>query len=580
MALIGRAAAGGPAWRAVNGCLIPLCLLHGREVLTVEGVAAGGPPHPAQQQMTDCKGSQCGYCTPGFVVSMVEGCHREDMHGRQDWEDQLCGNLCRCTGYRPILDAAFAAAAAGAGGPLTERLRVAPPPGPIDYEGAGEKFFRPASLEALFALRRQWPEARLIAGATELGLDITKRFRKFPVFISLEGIPELRQINSDETGWRIGAAATLTEIDDALGESLPASREMLRVFGSRQIRNRATMGGNLATASPIGDSAPLLMALDASVVLAGAEGERTVAMDEFFVGYRQTALRPGEIIKTILVPRSTLDAGARRRCAWHKVSKRREMDISAVAGCFTVDVDATGTVTRARLAYGGVAATPVRARQTEQALIGRPWSLETVTSVLPILRAEFSPISDVRGSAEYRRGLITDLFRKFFHTENDPRRERRAAQGTSVPFSRPPHESAHLHVTGGGGLHGRPGGAKERPGNVAGLLAARAGADSAAGRERGPADAGGAGRAPGRRHSGCERRGAESRRNSAGGPGGVFPRAHGGAGGGRERGGVPGGGGKSGGGIRGAAANPEHSRGAGGGEFSQRAELHPARQCG
>ena len=264
---------------------------------------------------------------------------------------------------------------------------------------------------------------------------------------------ELNEISSTETEWRIGAATTLTKLDDLLGAEFPEIREMLSVFGSRQIRNRATLGGNLVTASPIGDSAPVLLALEASVVLASAIGERVLPLDEFFVAYRKTALQPGEVLKSIIIPRPA--AGTQTRRKFYKVSKRREMDISTVAACFAVEVDDSGTITKARLAYGGVAALPVRARATEAALVGKRWNDATCEEVLPVLENEFTPISDVRGSANYRRRLIANLLRKFF--SEDGGRSSRDAGGTSgLAGARPstdgsgalPHESAHKHVTG------------------------------------------------------------------------------------------------------------------------------------
>ena len=219
-------------------------------------------------------------------------------------------------------------------------------------------------------------------------------------------------ITSTDAEWNIGAATTLTRLDDTLGDEYPELREMLLVFGSRQIRNRATLGGNLVTASPIGDSAPVLLALEARLLLASAAGERTLPLEEFFVRYRKTALQPGEILKSILLPRIPPDVRSIRR--FYKVSKRREMDISTVAGAFAVRVTESGTIVRARLAYGGVAAMPMRARETEHALIGKRWQSATCEEILPALRAEFSPISDVRGSADYRREMITSLLRKFF----------------------------------------------------------------------------------------------------------------------------------------------------------------------
>ena len=466
--LVERDAAGRAVYRAVNSCLMPVCLLAGREVVSVEGVGCGSSKrpsgggaaslHPVQQTMVAGHGSQCGYCTPGFICSMFEGFYRDDVHTLDDLDDQLSGNLCRCTGYRSIRDAASAAFAqrAEGRGPDAFGKRLGEVPAGLDsaeYECAGERFFRPASLVELFRLRREHPEARLVAGATELGLEITKRYQRFPTLISTEAVPELKALQATETEWCIGAAVTLTEIEDALAGEFPALGDMLRVFGSRQIRNRATLGGNLVTASPIGDSAPVLLALEARVVLASETAERTLPIDQFFVAYRQTALQTGEVLKCILVPRGAAPAGLSRRSAWYKVSKRREMDISTVAGCFTVDLDAQNVVRHVRLAYGGVAATPARARKTEAALLGKSWSAQTVAGLLPILQAEFTPLSDVRGTAEYRSGLIIGLLEKFIY--EGPARAVHAGSLSKmehgprgVPAGALPHESAHKHVTG------------------------------------------------------------------------------------------------------------------------------------
>jgi xanthine dehydrogenase molybdopterin binding subunit/xanthine dehydrogenase small subunit len=490
VAIIDSDSQGGPCYRAINSCLVPLCLMAGREIVSVEGVAGQGKLHPVQEKMVQGHGSQCGYCTPGFVMSLFEGYYRGDILKPDQLDDQLCGNLCRCTGYRPIREAAIEAFPVrhrkNGDDPFAQRLKKATTGlGGVEYEFAGERFFRPTSLDGLLQLLAQFLEGRLIAGATELGLDITKRFKKFPTLISVEAVPELKQIKCTDAEWRIGAAVTLTQIEEQMAEEFPALADMLRVFGSRQVRNRATMGGNLVTASPIGDSAPVLLAFDANVVLVsqkdGTDGtdatndgleERTLPIDEFFVSYRKSALRPGEILKTIIVPRCS-QQDITRKCAWYKVSKRREMDISTVAACFRVDLGLDGMVRHSRLAYGGVAAIPVRARKTEQALLGKQWCAETVRKVLPMLQGEFTPITDVRGSAEYRRALITGLFEKFFFEVGDVALEHASlsvvgravlcepsslqasssglngAQGTAHPTTDPPpHESAHKHVTG------------------------------------------------------------------------------------------------------------------------------------
>ena len=457
VALIERDANGRAAYRAVNSCLMPVCLLAGREVVSVEGVGCSNQMHPVQRTMAEGYGAQCGYCTPGFICSLFEGYYRDDIQTHDDLDDQLSGNLCRCTGYRSIRDAAMEAcagrAATNGNDVFAERLKKSDPqPSAAEYEFAGEKFFRPTSLAELFRLRKANADAKLIAGATELGLEITKRYKKFSTLISTEAVAELTEIKSTATEWRIGGAVTLTVIKDKLGAEFPMLNDMLRVFGSRQIRNRATMGGNIVTASPIGDSAPSLLALDARVVLASESGERTLPVGEFFLAYRETALHAGEVLKTIIFPRCISAAGLTRKTAWFKVSKRREMDISTVAGAFVVDVDSQNVIRHARLGYGGVAAMPSRAKKTETALLGKKWSAETVQSVLPVLRTEFTPISDVRGTAEYRSGLITSLLEKFFAGKAE--RGVHAASplecrgSLKSALQTPAHESAHKHVTG------------------------------------------------------------------------------------------------------------------------------------
>lgn len=448
VAIVDRDARGKRCFRAINSCLVPLPLMAGREIISVEGVACP-KMHPVQQAMVENFGSQCGYCTPGFIMSLFEGYYRKDLKTAAQLDEQLCGNLCRCTGYRPIRDAAADALAQRKGkDAFDEQLKSAKAKlKAAKYNFGGEIFLRPTSLAKLFRAMSEHPAARLIAGATDLGLEITKRFQRFPVLISLEAVAELNEISSTKTDWRIGAATTLTKLDDLLGAEFPEIREMLSVFGSRQIRNRATLGGNLVTASPIGDSAPVLLALEAKVVLASAAGERVLPLDEFFVAYRKTALQSGEILKAIIIPRSR--AGVETRRQFYKVSKRREMDISTVAACFFIAVDDNGTITKAHLAYGGVAALPVRAKKTEAALVGKSWGDSSFEEVLPILANEFTPISDVRGSAVYRRQLIENLFRKFFAQEQHAIAGHKIARYLSPrPDAPPPHESAHKHVTG------------------------------------------------------------------------------------------------------------------------------------
>ena len=458
VALLERDATGQPTYRAINSCIALLPMFAGREVVTVEGLATD-KLHPVQAAMVEHYGSQCGYCTPGLVVSMFEGYYRAELKSPAAINDQLCGNLCRCTGYRPIRDAMVGALLQRPNqgeDSFADRLKEPVEPlTALNYAAGGEKFFRPTSLADLFALKHRHADAKLVAGATEIGVELNKQFRKFPTLISTEGVPELTQITATKTEWRLGGAASLTAIEEALAGEFPSIAKMLAVFASRQIRNRATLGGNLVTASPIGDSAPVLLTLDARVVLASTLGERTVALADFFTGYRQTQLRPDEVMRDIILPRPAAAgaAGLTRRVDFQKVSHRRELDISIVAGAFAVDCDATGIVRHARIAFGGVAVMPLRARRAEAALEGKKLG-EAAAAVAEILRGEFKPIDDVRGSAEYRRGVVVALWEKFVSGEVSLAVDVPPTFAGSAPWpvadsSRQlRHDSAVGHVTG------------------------------------------------------------------------------------------------------------------------------------
>jgi xanthine dehydrogenase large subunit len=308
VAIVEFSAEGKPVYRAINSCLIPVLALAGRSVITVEGLASEREKlHPVQQAMVERHGSQCGFCTPGIVMSLFEAYHRKDLQREWQVDDQLSGNLCRCTGYRPIREAALALLASRNQTVGHTSINSEPAQSSVEYEYDSQLFFCPTNLKSLLERVRDYPEAKLLAGGTELGLAITKKFQTFPVLISIERVPELRTIECVGGEWRIGAAATLTDIWDRLGATFPALGEMFRWFGSRQIRNRATLGGNLVTASPIGDAAPVLLGLDAELIIASLAGERRIPLDEFFIGYRKTALREGEILKEIILPRADPD---------------------------------------------------------------------------------------------------------------------------------------------------------------------------------------------------------------------------------------------------------------------------------
>ncbi|MEO1352012.1 MAG: xanthine dehydrogenase small subunit [Cyanobacteria bacterium J06635_15] len=408
--VVGDRADGGLHYQAMNSCLIPLGSVAGRQIITVEGVA-NGKLHPVQEKMVELGGSQCGYCTPGFIMSMFAAYY----DGNPD-DLAVEGNLCRCTGYLPIRRALASLSLPDPQDPFQaqlEQAEVDPLPA-LEYQGNGQQFYRPTQLSDVLALMQTHPDATLVAGATDLGLELTHRRQQYPVLISLEAVQELRVLRQTDSQVTIGAAVPLSHFKVSLQGAFPALDEMLHWFAARQVRNRATLGGNIGTASPIGDLPPVLLALDATLMLASPAGTRTVAIADFFTGYRQTIRRPDEVIVTVTILKAIAPGATRRLSQSYKVGKRGTDDISIVAATFTIDLDEHRTIVLARLAYGGVAATPIRAIAIEEMLVGQPWTLETVQAVKPQLLSTFTPLSDLRASADYRNRLVANLFEKFF----------------------------------------------------------------------------------------------------------------------------------------------------------------------
>lgn len=408
--------AGQPTWRAINSCLVLLPMVQGKHVITVEALKQGDEHHPVQLAMSKALGSQCGYCTPGIVMSMFEATYRKDLDAPWKVDDQLCGNLCRCTGYRPIRDAAQSVAG------TCPKDRFATPVKPesmgLEYQAQGQRFVTPTSFDALWNELDAHPDARFVGGGTDLSLEVTKRFAVIPRLISLEGVAALHGITELADGTvRIGASTTLSEVEAFSATKLPSLHRMTRYFGARQIKHRGTVGGNLCNASPIGDLPPALISLGATAVIRSRAGERRVPLEQFFVGYRKTALQPKEILAAVEVPKPSATA----RAVSYKVSKRRELDISAVAAGLYVDVDAAGVVTVARLAFGGMAATPKRASNAEKVLLGQPWNEANVEAAAKALATDFTPMSDHRGSAAYRGLVAANLLRGFFDETRDVR---------------------------------------------------------------------------------------------------------------------------------------------------------------
>ena len=401
---------GGSAYRVVTSCLMFLPMAAGREICTVESLAAGGELCDVQRAMAAAGGSQCGYCTPGFVMSLFAEQHRPGRTGPCDTM-ALSGNLCRCTGYRPIRDAAHSLGAAPASAFLERLSRPALSIPAVKVEG----FSRPSTLNECLAILRSDPNAKLVAGGTDVGVESNLRAIRWARLVSLEAIEELKEFSIGPDGIRIGAALPLDEIGRRWTDAPDAFREWLGLFASPLIRNRATLGGNLATASPIGDAAPLLLALDAVVHLAGAGGaggaeatRRTIPLANFFTGYRQTAARPDEIITAVEIPKP-LPQFVR----FYKVAKRTLDDISTVAAGMAIDLDGGSRVRRARFALGGVAARPVRLNDAEEAIANQPWNETAVERVQEIFDRALSPMSDHRGSKEYRLEVSKSLVEKF-----------------------------------------------------------------------------------------------------------------------------------------------------------------------
>ena len=420
--VLGELRGGEVRYRAVNACLVFLPALDGKALLTVESLCTGGELHPVQRAMVDCHASQCGFCTPGFVMSLLALYESEPVPSRARLDEVLAGNLCRCTGYRPIVDAARQAYREG-GGPrlaaqqarMAELLASIRREGTLSLEHEGRCYLAPRSLDALAELLVRHPGARLVAGGTDVGLLATKRLEALPVVISVAEVPELGAIDSTTTHLELGAAVSYTDADGPLTARHPELGELLRRIGSQQIRNLGTLGGNVANASPVGDAIPALLALDATVVLRQGAARREVPLDGFFLGYRRTALRTGELLERIRIPHRP----AARLLRAYKVSKRADQDISAVVAAFALELE-QGRVRDVRLCYGGMAETPRRARTAEAALRGRPWTEGAVAAALPALDADLTPLSDLRASAGYRRLVARNLLLRL-HRETAPR---------------------------------------------------------------------------------------------------------------------------------------------------------------
>ena len=421
MVVLGQLQHGKLELKAVNSCIQLMPTLDGKALFSVEDLQqADGSLHPVQQAMVECHGSQCGFCTPGFVMSLW-GMYLEqgvDQGGKQPQrraiDDALSGNLCRCTGYRPIIDAAKRM------GQLAQvdldRTALALQLLPLQratmstYSAHGQQFHSPRTIEELVQVRAAHPDACLLAGATDVGLWVTKQLRALGDIIYLGQVAALKKVVEADGMLDIGAAVTLNDAYAALCRHYPCElSDLWQRFASLPIRNVGTLGGNLANGSPIGDSMPWLIALGADIVLRGSVGRRVMPLDQFYLDHRKNALQPGEFVEAVRVPLPR--AGLQFRT--YKLAKRYDQDISAVCAGFALTLG-DGIIKTARIAYGGMAAIPKRASMTEQRLQDQPWSEDTLTAAMATLERDYAPLSDMRASGAYRMKAAQNLLRRFW----------------------------------------------------------------------------------------------------------------------------------------------------------------------
>jgi len=402
--------------KAIDACLVFLPMIHGKKLITVEYLGSSDNLHPVQKAMVDTDGSQCGFCTPGFVMSLFSLYKNQNKPTREQIDDALTGNLCRCTGYRSIVEAATISCVKNGKDHFTKnklhsirRLSKIKKTS-IHISTSTQNYYRPSSLREALQLRVKQPKAHLLCGATDLALRVTKNNELLSEIIDLGGLPELQKIKEANGQILIGAGVDLETTKEATEKQFPALHKMLAVFGSQQIRNLATIGGNLASASPIGDIAPVLMAYNAGVELQSSKNKRTIPANEFISGYRKTKMKPDEIITGVIIPVSDKNTIVKS----YKISKRKDLDISTVSSGFQLKLNKNQQVEQIELVYGGMAAMTKRASTAETFLTGKTWSRENIYRAMDLIDREFSPISDARSGAEGRRIMARNLLLKFW----------------------------------------------------------------------------------------------------------------------------------------------------------------------
>jgi len=405
-------------YRAVDSCLLFLPMLHGKQLVTVENLKSpAGDLHPVQRAMVDSHGSQCGFCTPGIVMSLFAFLRNSRNPSEEEARNALAGNLCRCTGYRPIIEAAIRASheseqvsMATDGAHIAELLKSIPRKS-ISISVPGQRYDQPGTLKECLSLIKRFPKAVVVNGATDVALRVTKRYETLPHVIDLSRIEMLSKVTRNKSTYTIGSGVKINDLMNVVSDDFPAFGEMLRVFGADQIRNIATLGGNIGTASPVGDILPVLIAYGAKITLQSSRRTRTVRADEFVTGYRRTEHRPDELITSVVLPVPSKHSRVRT----YKVSKRRDLDIATLSAGFRIDLDARGIIDDVVLAYGGMAERTKRAHLTEKSLKGMPWTRGSVERAQRFVGQDFQPITDVRGSAEFRTVAAKNLIMKFWN---------------------------------------------------------------------------------------------------------------------------------------------------------------------
>ncbi len=419
--LVGRLIDGKLHYESVNACIRFIGSLNATHVVTVEHLAAkDGTLHPVQQAMVDCHGSQCGFCTPGFVMSLYGLWLSNSNPDREEIEKALQGNLCRCTGYEPIVKAAEQVARTRPSAlfdPLERtrsdvvaRLWAMQPSGTIAITSGEERLLIPGSQEALARILADEPTATVVAGSTDVGLWVTKQMRALNPVVFINHLSELQTIVAGEGGFTIGAGVTYSRAFETIAKKVPTLGRLITRIGGEQVRNMGTIGGNIANGSPIGDSPPPLIALGATVRLRSTEGTRMLRLEDYFIDYGKQDRRPGEFVESLFVPYPAEDT----RFAVYKITKRRDEDITAVLGAFYLTLDEQNDVHDIRIAFGGMAGTPKRARAVENQLLGRPWTEETIEAARPAFDTDYQPLSDWRATAEYRQLTAKNLLTRFY----------------------------------------------------------------------------------------------------------------------------------------------------------------------